>query len=206
MQRSAATRKSARPDTRQRLLTAAATVFAREGLTGATTRAIAHEAGVNEVTLFRHFQSKDRLIAAVVGDNFGPDASAAQVEIPAMTEDFRADLFALARCYDRHLTENLPLVRTMIGESHHLHHSSHERSVFKGIFLPLKEALLHRIEAAKDAGVLRRDLRADALADLFFGMVFTGVLRRGTPHIRVPYSTTEYIESAVTILLEGAAR
>src|SRR3954466_8351143 len=57
--------------TRERLLAAAARVYARVGLNGATTRGIAAEAGVNEVTLFRHFKSKDRLLAAVVGDNFG---------------------------------------------------------------------------------------------------------------------------------------
>ena len=50
---------SVRPDkpavpagTRQRLLDAAARVFARSGLEGATTREIAREAKVNEVTLF----------------------------------------------------------------------------------------------------------------------------------------------------------
>ena len=58
----------ARPaDTRTRLLEAAARVFAKSGLAGSTTRAIADEAGVNEVTLFRHFQTKDRLLAAEIG-------------------------------------------------------------------------------------------------------------------------------------------
>lgn len=195
----------ARPDTRQRLLCAAAKVFARDGLTGATTRAIAQEAGVNEVTLFRHFQSKEKLLTAVIGENFGPHAASAQIEIPEFSDDFRTDLLVLARCYDRHLTENLPLVRTMIGESHHLDHHSHERQIFKGIFLPLKEAALHRIEAAQKAGALRRDLRADILSDLFFGMIFTGVLRRATAHISLAYSGREYLDSAVTLFMESAA-
>ena len=42
-------------DTHQKLLVAAARVFARDGLEGATTRQIAREAGVNEVTLFPAF-------------------------------------------------------------------------------------------------------------------------------------------------------
>lgn len=196
---------TSRADTRQRLLNAAAKIFARDGLNGATTRAIAEEAGVNEVTLFRHFQSKDGLIAAVVGENFGPQASAAQVEIPPPTDDFRADLIALAQCYHRRLTDNLPLVRTMIGESHHLHYCSHERSVFVGIFVPLKEATLHRIEAALRAGQLRADLRADALSDLFLATIFTGALRRGMAHLKIAYSNSEYIETAVTVFLAGAA-
>ena len=63
----AKTAKKRSAPARQRLLAAATTVFGRDGLEGATTRAISREAGVNEVTLFRLFQSKENLLAAVVG-------------------------------------------------------------------------------------------------------------------------------------------
>ena len=48
--------------TRQQLLDAAVRVYAEAGFRGATTRRIADEAGVNEVTLFRLFGSKAALI------------------------------------------------------------------------------------------------------------------------------------------------
>src|SRR3954464_11404404 len=51
--------------TRQRLLDAAYRVCAERGLQGATTREIADAARVNEVTLFRHFGNKEKLIAAL---------------------------------------------------------------------------------------------------------------------------------------------
>lgn len=41
--------------TRTRLIEAGSQVFASLGVQGATTREIARVAGVNEVTLFRHF-------------------------------------------------------------------------------------------------------------------------------------------------------
>jgi AcrR family transcriptional regulator len=47
---------------REKLLEAAMRVFAESGFRGATTRRIADEAGVNEVTLFRLFKSKTALI------------------------------------------------------------------------------------------------------------------------------------------------
>jgi AcrR family transcriptional regulator len=47
---------------REKLLDAARRVFEQFGPAGATTRRIAEEAGVNEVTLFRHFGSKDALL------------------------------------------------------------------------------------------------------------------------------------------------
>jgi len=49
-------------DIRERLLGAAAQVYAEAGYRGATTRRIAHEAGVSEITLFRQFGSKEALM------------------------------------------------------------------------------------------------------------------------------------------------
>src|SRR6186713_278986 len=51
---------------RERLLHAALSVFSRDGLHAATTRNIAEEAGVNEVTLFRLFGTKDGLLTALM--------------------------------------------------------------------------------------------------------------------------------------------
>jgi AcrR family transcriptional regulator len=51
---------------RERILEAAARVYAKHGFKGATTRAIAIEADVNEVTLFRTFGSKSALLEAVL--------------------------------------------------------------------------------------------------------------------------------------------
>ena len=49
------------------ILDAALTVVVERGYLGATTRAIAKAAGVNEVTLFRRFGSKDKLLGAAIG-------------------------------------------------------------------------------------------------------------------------------------------
>lgn len=58
---------------RERILEAAGRVYAKHGFRGATTRLIAAEAGVNEVTLFRTFGSKGALLEAVLEqrDAFG---------------------------------------------------------------------------------------------------------------------------------------
>lgn len=52
--------------TRERLMNAALQLFSEKGFQGATTREIAMEAGVAEVTLFRYFPSKDQLLAEVI--------------------------------------------------------------------------------------------------------------------------------------------
>jgi AcrR family transcriptional regulator len=191
--------------TRQRLLEAAARIYARDGLNGATTRAIAADAGVNEVTLFRHFKSKDRLLSAVVGHSFGEQPVASRPVIPAPTANLRADLILLARSYEKLLTENLPLVRAMLGEIHH-HGRDCERQVFRGIFGPLKEALLARLRLGLDAGQLPADPDPEILEDLLGGMIFTGVLRRSLSHLKLSYSATAHLEAAVDLVLRGSVR
>jgi AcrR family transcriptional regulator len=192
------------PDTRQRLLEGAARVFARDGIAGSTTRAIAREAGVNEVTLFRHFQTKERLIAAVIGENFGLGAVQARPPAPAPTADLRADLTEHGRRYEQLLKDNLPLIRTMIGEVQH--HGDHERQVFKAIFRPLREALVARLETAQADSALLAEPEAEMLADLFVGMVFTGVLRRNTAHHKLEYSAANYLAAAVNLVVRGSGR
>jgi AcrR family transcriptional regulator len=59
-----ATAQSAGAATRERLLRAAASIVARDGMEAATTAAIASEASVAEGTLYRHFESKDDLLIA----------------------------------------------------------------------------------------------------------------------------------------------
>ncbi len=54
-----------RTNTSIEILTAARDLFSQKGYSAATTKEIAKEAGVNEVTIFRKFQSKQKLFEAV---------------------------------------------------------------------------------------------------------------------------------------------
>lgn len=67
----------------QRILDSALKVFASQGYTGATTRRIAEEANVAEVTLFRKFQSKENLLKEVLIRN--------RVEISELDNLFRIE-------------------------------------------------------------------------------------------------------------------
>jgi len=51
---------------RQRLLAAARLLFAQHGIRGFGVEAIAETAGSNKMTLYRHFDSKDALVAAYI--------------------------------------------------------------------------------------------------------------------------------------------
>ena len=179
-----------RPPARQLLLTAAARVFARDGLEGATTRAISREAGVNEVTLFRLFGTKEHLIEAVVGSAFGGAGPAAGP--PGGARGLRADLAQFARRYEDLLVANLPLIRTMIGEIHRHAVCQHQ-------------ALIERIALACKTGEAKPGLNPAVAADLLAGAIFSSVIRRARPRTRRDYSASEYREACVDVFLGGIA-
>ncbi len=58
----------ARLDTRSKIIDAALELFATNGYTTTTTKLIADAAGVNEVTIFRHFGNKEALFQEVIRD------------------------------------------------------------------------------------------------------------------------------------------
>ena len=198
------------PSTRHKLLEAAARVFARSGLEGATTRGIAREAGVNEVTLFRHFQSKDNLLAAVLRQTFSGPGEALQeqglpppfspVFVPGENRDLRAELSQHIQSYERLVRQHIALLRTLIGEIHR--HEEHEVRVFKGIFAPLKVGLIATIHAARARGAVRAEVDPLIAADLLGSMIFMNVLRCSS-HVCPEYPNERYLDTALDVFVRG---
>src|SRR5246127_699279 len=91
--------------TREHLLDAAAQTFSRDGIQGATTREIAWRAGVNEVTLFRHFKSKEQLLGAVLQRGLAAEAAILD-EHSSWKENLRESLEKYARHYYSLLHKN----------------------------------------------------------------------------------------------------
>ena len=98
---------------RERILEAAARVYAKHGFKGATTRLIAIEAGVNEVTLFRTFGSKSALLEAVLIQHVERDQPSS---LPATPVDPRAELRAFIDAKMRKMEEIRPLLLHTMSE------------------------------------------------------------------------------------------
>ena len=105
----------AAPASREKLIEAAARVYASAGFRGATTRRIAEEAGVNEVTLFRLFGSKAALIEAAVRHHAGVAAERV-VTLPATPQDPQAELTAWCEHHLASLRARRALFRQTVGE------------------------------------------------------------------------------------------
>ncbi len=100
-------------DIRQRILEAAARVYSQHGFRGATTRLIATEAGVNEVTLFRNFGSKEALFEELMRGYPGPQPPN---ELPELIDDPERELTEWVTARLTQLRESAWLLRKTIGE------------------------------------------------------------------------------------------
>lgn len=104
--------------TRQRLINAAMELFAAQGITETTTKAVAELAKVNEVTLFRQFGNKHGLVLAVISESpvFEELGESLKTQATQMTNVHEA---LKNYCEDRlKALEQVPeLVRSMVGEA-----------------------------------------------------------------------------------------
>jgi AcrR family transcriptional regulator len=99
---------------RQKLLAAAARIYGESGFRGATTRRIADEAGVNEVTLFRLFGSKSALISEALRAH-APRAID-PVGLPDEPVDPEEELSAWCEAQLTHLRASRSMIRKAMGE------------------------------------------------------------------------------------------
>jgi AcrR family transcriptional regulator len=184
--------------TTKRVLAAALKVFSEHGL-AATTKEIALEAGVNEVTLFRQFESKQNLLAAVTLEMLRHQAdSLARIDLE--NPDLRRDITRIANAYDRSVSRHMGFIRALISQpaKPDLHHRLTSEAIdsFRARFHAY-------LESARRRGLVR-DMEFSTAIDAFIGMIFSGALRRDLK--RQPYSRAKYLEMCVEFFLRAVRK
>ncbi len=146
--------------------------MAEMGYRGATTRRIAQQAGVNEVTLFRHFGSKSQLIHEALNRGL-PELEWAG--LPEEPVDPPAELRAWARAHLRHLYTLRSVIRTGMSECEEhadLSESAGERP--RRVTRELKRYL----ERVKRRGLASVDFDPQSAALMLMGVVFADAMSR----------------------------
>jgi AcrR family transcriptional regulator len=114
---------SSRIPTHERIVSTALELFARQGITETTTRQIADQAQINEVTLFRHFGSKHGLLLAVLQECLQKYLLLTEVGESLMVSEVSSqkDLTRFLRYYMQsslQALESVPeLMRSLVGEA-----------------------------------------------------------------------------------------
>ncbi|HTS88095.1 MAG TPA: TetR/AcrR family transcriptional regulator [Gemmatimonadales bacterium] len=156
-------------DIRDRILQATARIYAEAGFRGATTRRVAQEAGVNEITLFRHFGTKEALVKAALR------ASGQHPAPPVELNDPEADLTAWALATYQHWHDNRQLITQLMSDL-----GEHPELAPDITEAPREEhaGISRYLERMRESGLTRTPFQADAAAGLLLGAVFAHAMWR----------------------------
>ncbi len=187
-------------ETRERILRAAAGLIAKQGYARTTTRAIAETAGVNEVTLFRHFGSKRNLLSALIQDRSAlPNLT--DLIANQLTGDYHQDLTLFASVFLNALLQRQDALRLILCEANEL---PEIRDVVAQIPKQLRTVLTEYLKKKIDEGLLRNldpELMAQAFLGMFFSHVVAGEFLGGPAAFE--QSTDDIITNCVEIFVKG---
>jgi AcrR family transcriptional regulator len=190
-------------DARDLLLEAALKVYAEHGTRGATTRRIAHAAGVNEVTLFRHFGSKDSLLREALSASRRAIAFV-DTRLPETPVDPEAELTEFCRHHHQVLHESRSVIRKCMGEF-----EEHPETSRAACQLPvvIADALQTYLQGLRAVGLARAEFNPVAASAMLMGTLFNDAMGRDCMPERFPFTEREAIRQYVALFLQaiGAA-
>lgn len=179
------------------MLRAAARVYAQHGYRGSTTRRIADEAGVNEITIFRQFGTKDALIHEAIatcgGDEHAPS-------LPAIPVDPVAELTGWAMKLRAHINNSRMLLRRCMSER-----DEHPQLIASANQGPVRAArdLRAYLERLREHAIADAEFDARTAASMLMGSVFADAMGRDMMADVYPGTPATAVEQYVRLLLRG---
>ena len=155
--------------TKEKILEKALKLFSEKGYLGATTKEIAKEAGIAEVTLFRHFPSKEKLFEGAIKNNsFLPALKGLIPEIEEMP--YEEALVIISRRFLEILSSRKDLIKIMHTEIHSYPEKIHE--IYHSFIHEVFKTLASYFKDMQKKGLLT-DFDVDFGAKAFLGMFFS---------------------------------
>ena len=160
-------------DRRHEILAAAAGVFAQYGFLGATTRRIAEAAGVNEVTLFRYFGSKETLLLEAMQH---VTQGSGITELPATPVDPEHELTSWSEAFIKHLRLRSSMIRKTMSEI-----EEHPEIGICASHVPRRASadLCTYLDALKREGFTTEEFESRTAAAMLMGAIFGDAMGRG---------------------------
>ena len=154
--------------TKQQLLEATLKLISEKGYLGATTREISRQAGVTELTLFRHFGTKERLFEELLNSyTFLPRLKEI---LPALDQlPYEDALTLIAMNFLLTLKERKPMIKILLTEIHL--YPEKIRNAYSAIVNESRATLGNYFTTLQKKGVMR-GVPADSAVRAFMGMLF----------------------------------
>ena len=190
--------------TKERLLKATLKLISEKGYLGATTREIAHEAGVTELTLFRHFGSKEKLFEELLNSyTFLPMLRDLLPELDGLAYEDALRLLAVR--FLQSLKERKSMVKIMYSEV--TIYPEKVRRVYNKFVEEIRATLAGYFETLQKRGILR-GVSPEMAARVFHGMIFSYF--RAEEIMREPgmakNKTEMNIDEIIDIFMHGTVR
>jgi AcrR family transcriptional regulator len=192
---------------RQEILAAAAGVFAQYGFLGATTRRIAEAAGVNEVTLFRYFGSKETLLLEAMQHN---TQSTGITELPATPVDPVQELTEWSEAFISHLRLRSSIIRKTMSEI-----EEHPEIGSCASHVPKRASadLCAYLDSLKREGFTSEEFDSKTASAMLMGAIFGDAMGRGMmgdiypePAEKAASFYATFLLRAVGVVEESASR
>ncbi len=186
--------------TKNALLEVTARLFAEYGWRGTTTRRIAEAAGVNEVTLFRHFGSKAVLLAEAIHCQAEADSPP---PLPAVPTDLRSELTGWATNHHRRMREHRSMIRTCLAE---FEEHPEIAPVAAGPAMESMADVVRYLTAARERGMIAETGSLEAATVMLMNALFMDAITRDVLP-GCPVSDHDAIDLFVDLILRalGAA-
>jgi AcrR family transcriptional regulator len=158
-----------RAATKERLLQSTLALISEKGYLGATTKEIAAAAGVTELTLFRHFGSKERLFEELLQNyTFLPKLRELLPELDDFP--FEEALVLVAERFLQSLKERKSMVKIMYSEV--TIYPEKIRAVYNRFLADIRATLASYFKTFQAKKILKPDVSADMAARMFLWMLF----------------------------------
>ena|SRR5688572_6547589 len=158
---------------RNEILAAAAEVFAQHGFRGSTTRRIAEAAGVNEITIFRQFGSKEVLLREAMQHMTD---SAGLATLPEIPSDPERELTEWSESFIKHLRLRSSIIRKTMGEIEERPEMSECAS---SVPIEASNELCKYLVALKRQGRTTEKFDPITAAAMLMGAIFSDAMGRG---------------------------
>jgi AcrR family transcriptional regulator len=190
--------------TRDKILETALKLFSKKGYLGATTKEIAKDAGIAEVTLFRHFPSKERLFGEVLNTySFLPILRGLLPEISHMSS--QKALTVIAKKFLDTLDSRKEMIQIMNSEIRRYPEKIYK--IYHGFIDEMIKTLASYFQLMHAKGILR-EFDTESGARAFLGMFFSYFNAREF-HMFKKYrdiDTDKTIREFVNIFLRGTLK
>ena len=186
--------------TEEKIITATFNILQREGIKKATTKRIAKEAGVNEVTIFRKFKNKKNLIE--ITKNYYFDLFIIKID--------SIFYFTCTETIEEYLTKNFnglfnlkdedfSIIKVAMDEFHDIPEK-------KYLISTVTNTILNRLEKFFEEQIEKgniRDVDARVLGITCFSVTFQSLVLRKIYNEDVEIDTQRYSEAFLDILYNG---